>query len=149
MAYSCIAIHNSDREKSSFTDKFFIDKGTPYISSSVDVIAADHPVNSISTAIASTLSFFCSIISVMRYSNLGVAIRMRMRPAPFLPRLGVVYISMKIGAKVKTTKISSDASGGIIAKVCTYENSPLYGSYQRLLGNWPYSTSSDHYFLSS
>ena len=32
----------------------------------------------------------------------------------------------ELGAKVKTTKVSSGASGGILAKVCTSENFPLY-----------------------
>ena len=31
-------------------------------------------------------------------------------------------------AKVRTAKISSGASGGIFAKVCTCENFPLYGT---------------------
>ena len=31
-------------------------------------------------------------------------------------------------AKVRTAKISSGASGGIFAKVCTSENFPLYGN---------------------
>ena len=31
-------------------------------------------------------------------------------------------------AKLKTTKISSGASAGISAKICTHENFPLYGT---------------------
>ena len=30
-------------------------------------------------------------------------------------------------AKIRTVKISSEASGGIFTKVCTSENFPLYG----------------------
>ena len=49
-------------------------------------------------------------------------------------------------AKIRTLKISSEASGGIFAKVCTSENFPLYGMHGHYLGMdtiWDYGLCSD------
>ena len=35
--------------------------------------------------------------------------------------------------KIKTTRISSEGSEGISAKICTHENFPLYGSWQNTM----------------
>ena len=50
------------------------------------------------------------------------------------PYVGVVLL-YRAGANVKTTKISSEASGGGFAKLCTCESFPLCGSSCSILNN--------------
>ena len=90
-------------------------------SSRCHMIASDHRVHSNFTSHSYFLVFGSEL--KVRYRNLGVVTFCCVH----VPLCGCDF-PMELGTKVKNTKISSRASGGIFAKVCTRESFPLYGT---------------------